>query len=161
MSKTPIGEIRTDSSGPINNATIRYIVGAPNHFRCWERNFYFSIGGHNQTQRIADDYELIVRSFLHTKFTHIKCCCYAQRFHDNNSQYTKNKDSDGQGNIEDIQRRTRLISIYYDQLIHNRLEEIGLTDSKWIKGDPYKTANIYEKIHSPEIYEDVYIPKWN
>ena len=161
MSKVPIGEIRTDASGPMNNATIRYIVGVPNHFRCWERNFYFSIGGHNQTQRIADDYELIVRSFLYTKFTHIKCCCYAQRFDGNNSQYKKNEDSDGQGNIEDIQRRTRLISIYYDKLIHDRLEEVGLTDSEWIKGDPYKTAHIYEKIHSPEVYEDVYIPKWN
>ena len=30
--------------------------------------------------RIADDYELVVRSFLHTKFTHIPVCCYMQRF---------------------------------------------------------------------------------
>lgn len=160
MSKTPIGEIRTDASGPINNATIRYIVGVPNHFRCWERNFYFSIGGHNQTQRIADDYELIVRSFLNTKFTHIPVCCYAQRFDGNNSQYKKNSDSDGQGNIEDIQRRVRLISIYYKDKIHNRLEELGLDDSKWIPGDPYKSAHIYKELHPLETCEDTYIPEW-
>ena len=161
MSKTPIGEIRTDASGPINNATIRYIVGVPNHFRCWERNFYFSIGGHNQTQRIADDYELIVRSFLNTRFTHIPVCCYAQRFDGNNSQYKKNSDSDGQGNIEDIQRRVRLISIYYKDKIHKRLEELGLDDSKWIPGDPYKSAHIYKELHPLETCEDTYVPEWS
>lgn len=160
MSKTPNGDIRTDSSGPINNSTIRHIVGVPNHFRCWERNFYFSIGGHNQTQRIADDYELLVRSFLNTKFTHIKLACYAQRFDGNNSQYKENDDSDGQGNISDIQRRVRLISIYYDKQIHNRLNEIGLDDSKWIKGDPYETALIYKNEHPILYYEDIYRPKF-
>jgi len=164
ISKTPIGGIRTDASGPITNATIRHIVGVPNHLRCWERNFYFSIGGHNQTQRIADDYELIVRSFLKTKFTHISLCCYAQRFDGNNSQYKDNKDTDGQGNINDIQRRVRLISIYYGDEIHNRLEQVGLDDSKWISGDPYETAHVYKKLHTKgeynKIYEDIYIPEW-
>ena len=160
ISKTPIGGIRTDASGPMTNATIRHIVGVPNHFRCWERNFYFLLGGHNQTQRIADDYELLVRSFLNTKFTHIPACCYAQRFDGNNSQYKKNDDSDGQGNIEDIQRRVRLISIYYKDEIHKRLEELGLDDSKWIEGDPYETGHVYEKLHPTETCEDLYIPKW-
>ena len=165
MSKIPNGEkIRTDSSGPVSNATIRHIVGVPNHFRCWNREFYFTIGGHNQTQRIADDYELLIRSFLKTKFTHIKCCCYAQRFDGQNSQYQESNDSDGQGNISDIQRRVRLISIYYDEQIHNRLNEIGLDDSRWIKGDPYETAKLYEQIHLKEnyneFYEDIYIPEW-
>ena len=165
-SKTPNPEltIRTDSAGPITNATIRHIVGVPNHLRCWERNFYFAIGGHNQCERIADDYELLIRSFLYTKFTHIKCCCYMQRFDGNNSQYKKDKDTDNQGNIHDIQRRVRLASIYYDEAIHNRLEEIGLKDDKWIKGDPYETAKVYEKYHLKEnyndIYEDIYLPSW-
>ena len=159
MSKTPSGELlRTDSSGPINNATIRHIVGVPNHFRCWERNFYFAIGGHNQTQRIADDYELLVRSFLHTQFTKIPVTCYAQRFDGNNSQFAK--DESNQGNINDIQRRVRLISIYYDEAIHNRLEELGLDDSKWIKGDPYETAHVYEDIHPEKRCDMDYIPKW-
>ena len=161
LSKTPNGEtIRTDSAGPVNNCNIRHIVGVPNHLRCWERNFYFSIGGHNQTMRIADDYELLVRTFLYTKYTHIPVCCYAQRFDGNNSQYKKNEDNDGQGNIEDIQRRVRLITIYYQNEIHNRLEEVGLDDSKWIPGDPYESAYIYKKIHPTKFYEDVYIPKW-
>lgn len=161
-SKTPDGDtIRTDWSGPVSNATIRHIVGVPNHFRCWERNFYFSIGGHNQAVRIADDYELLVRSFLYTRFTHIPVCCYAQRFDGNNSQYKENEnDSDGQGNIDDIQRRVRLVSIFFDKQIHERLEELGLDDSKWIEGDPYETAHIYEKMHPLKTGEDLYIPEW-
>lgn len=158
-SKTPTDKtITTLAHGPINNACIRHIVGVPNHFRCWERDFYFSIGGHNQHLRIADDYELIVRSFLKTKFTHIMCCCYIQRFDGNNSQYKEYSDTDGQGNIADIQRRVRLISIYYDKQIHERLIELGLNDDEWIEGDPYETAHIYEELHLPIICEDQYQP---
>ena len=40
------------------------------------------------------------------------------------------------------------------------VEELGLDDSQWIKGDPYKTAKVYERIHPTETCEDVYIPKW-
>lgn len=162
LSKTPSGEmIRTDSAGPVNNSNIRHIVGVANHVRCWESRFYFAIGGHTQNMRIADDYELILRSFLYTKFTHIPLCCYAQRFDGTNSQYAKNTDSDGQGNINDIQRRVRLTAIYYDTAIHNRLVSLGLDDSKWIKGDPYKTAKLYETIHPVEHCEDVYMPDWS
>lgn len=160
LSNTPNPKtfIRTDSSGPMNNACIRHIVGVPNHFRCWEREFYFSVGGHNQHLRIADDYELLVRSFLKTRFTHIMACCYAQRFDDNNSQYQPNDDSDGQGNIADIQRRVRLISIHYDKQIHERLEELGLDDSKWVEGDPYVTAHVYEELNLPSVCEDQFDP---
>lgn len=153
--------IRTDSSGPINQSTIRHIVGVPNHFRCWEREFYFSIGGHNQQERIADDYELIVRSFLKTRFTHIRACCYAQRFDGQNSQYGSIIDSDGQGNIDDIQRRLRLAAIHYDKAIHERLEELGMDDSLWVEGDPFHTCKIYEKVHPIDTCDSEYDPFHN
>lgn len=153
-SPTPTGEkILTDASPAINNATIRHIVGVPNHFRCWERDFYFSIGGHNKLTRIADDYELLVRTFLHTRMTHIPFSCYLQRFYEGNSQ-------DSGNNRADIQRRVRLISIFYDEAIHNRLEELGLPDDRWIKGDPYVTAHKYEGDTTIRRCDDVYIPEW-
>ena len=160
MSKTPIEgkDIRTDTSGPMNAACVRHIVGMPNHFRCWERDFYFSIGGHNQCMRIGDDYELLVRSFLKTRFTHIMACCYAQRFDGQNSQYKTEPDSDGQGNIADIQRRIRLAAIHYDKDIHERLLEVGLNDDYWIEGDPYRTAQTYMKIHPETVCEDQFYP---
>ena len=163
MSNTPMEgkTIRTDASGPINQSTIRHIVGVPNHFRCWERNLYFAIGGHNQQERIADDYELIIRTFLKTRFTHIRACCYAQRFDGNNSQYQEEKDTDGQGNIDDIQRRIRLAAIHYDKQIHERLVELGMNDDKWIEGDPYKTCHVYKDIHPTDVCEDQFDPFYN
>lgn len=154
-SKTPEPgkTIMTDASPAINNATIRHIVGVPNHFRCWERNFYFSIGGHNKLTRIADDYELLVRTFLHTRMTHIPFCCYEQRFYDGNSQ-------DSGNNRADIQRRVRLISIFYDKAIHERLEELGLPDDRWIEGDPYLTGHKYSGDTTICRCDDLYIPDW-
>ena len=59
----------------INPKTIRHIVGVPNHFRAWDREFYHSIGGHNRRLTIADDYELLIRSFLKTNT--VALCCNA------------------------------------------------------------------------------------
>lgn len=107
----------------INPKTIRHIVGVPNHFRAWERDFYFSIGGHNRRLSIADDYELIVRSFLKTKFVRIPKICYFQYYYNSNTlNNTQNLSR------ADIQRRVRTISQYYNDKIKNRFNELGFTD---------------------------------
>lgn len=51
---------------PINRVTVSHIVGVPNHIRCWKTSFYHSIGGHNHHLPVADDYELLLRTFLHS-----------------------------------------------------------------------------------------------
>lgn len=51
---------------PINRVTVSHIVGVPNHIRCWKTSFYHSIGGHNHHLPVADDYELMLRTFLHS-----------------------------------------------------------------------------------------------
>ena len=56
----------------INPKTIRHIVGVPNHVRAWRRNVYFEIGCQNRGLAIADDYELVVRTFLKTKMCRIR-----------------------------------------------------------------------------------------
>lgn len=103
----------------INPKTIRHIVGVPNHFRAWDRIFYHSIGGHNRKLTIADDYELIVRTFLKTKMVKIPKLLYLQFYHDNNTQNATRSD---------IQRRVRSIMNYYNEAIHNRFIELGITD---------------------------------
>jgi glycosyltransferase involved in cell wall biosynthesis len=103
----------------INPLTIRHIVGVPNHFRAWERDTYFKIGGHNRRLSIADDYELLVRTFLETKFVKIPYCCYFQFYHGSNSQ---------DASRADIQRRVRTISNYYNEKIKMRFEELGKED---------------------------------
>jgi len=103
----------------INPKTIRHIVGVPNHFRAWEKSFYLSIGGHNRRLTIVDDYELIVRTFLHTKMVKIPKMLYLQYYHNSNTQNLTRKD---------IQRRVRTISNHYNESIKNRFIELGLED---------------------------------
>jgi glycosyltransferase involved in cell wall biosynthesis len=103
----------------INPFSIRHIVGVPNHFRAWDRVFYHSIGGHNRRLTIADDYELVVRSFLKTKFVCIRKLLYLQFYHNSNTQNITRKD---------IQRRVRSISNYYNKKINDRFIELGVND---------------------------------
>jgi glycosyltransferase involved in cell wall biosynthesis len=110
---------KTVNTSGINPKTIRHIVGVPNHFRAWERFFYHSIGGHNRRLSIADDYELIVRTFLHTKMVRIPKLLYLQFYHNSNTQNATRKD---------IQRRVRTISNFYNERIKNRFEELGVRD---------------------------------
>ena len=107
------------NSPSINPKTIRHIVGVPNHFRAWDRLFYHSIGGHNRRLSIADDYELIIRTFLKTRMVRVPKLLYLQFYHNANTQNATRKD---------IQRRVRSISNFYNDQIHNRFIELGYQD---------------------------------
>lgn len=110
----------TQNTVPTNPLTIRHIVGVPNHIRCWRSEVYHQIHGYNEDMTIADDYELIVRTFLVTKFCRIAKLLYFQRFDGNNSQ--------DNGNRQDIQYRVREISKFYRKAIAKRFEELGIDD---------------------------------
>ena len=116
-----------NDSPNLNSATIRHIVGMPNHVRAWRRDVYFAIGGHNQMARIADDYELCVRTFLATKMVRIKYPLYKQRMYDGNSQ-------DADINRSDIQRRVAVISSFYNKALHERMIELTGEDTCWEEG---------------------------
>ena len=103
----------------INPKTIRHIVGVPNHFRAWERKFYHSIGGHNRNLSIADDYELLIRTFLNTRMLRIPKLLYLQYRHNNNTQ---------DATRSDIQKRVNSISHYYNDLINKRFTQLGKND---------------------------------
>jgi glycosyltransferase involved in cell wall biosynthesis len=106
----------------INPLTIRFNISMPNHVRVWKKEVYDKIGGHNINTPIADDYELIVRTFLNTEMVHIKKMLYLQ-YNDRNSAVDNNK--------IDINRRARLIRDHYDHQIHNRILELGKIDWSW------------------------------
>lgn len=118
------GATYTCETTPINPKTIRHIVAAPNHIRAWESEFYFSIGGHNPRLHIADDYELVVRSFLNTRMIQVPRLCYLQYMNSggNNTQEPRRPE---------IQRAVRYITSYYDKRIHDRFVELGFDDFVW------------------------------
>jgi len=115
----------------INPKTIRHIVGVPNHVRAWRRTTYFEIGGHNRGLTIADDYELVVRTFLHTLMCKIPKLGYIQFIYDNERGTNTHNLSRA-----DIQRRVRTIADKYNEQIKARFEELGLHDWAY-EGNPH------------------------
>ena len=109
----------------INPKTIHHIVGIPNHIRAWRRDTYLAVGGHNRNLTIADDYELVVRTFLKTKFCKISKLGYIQIIYQNQAEQNSHDASRA-----DIQRRIRSIANYYNEAIKDRFEELGVKD--WV-----------------------------
>jgi glycosyltransferase involved in cell wall biosynthesis len=113
----------------INAKTIRHIVAAPNHIRAWRSDVYRKVGGHKDLVHVADDYELMVRTFLETRMARVPHMCYLQyrNFDSGNTHRARN---------HEIQRLVRYFSQFYDGQIHERLLELGVEDFIWQEGQP-------------------------
>jgi len=121
----------------LNQKTIRHIVGVPNHVRCWRSSVYHQIGGHNPNLHVADDYDLIVRTFLNSRICHIPKLGYIQYCNIDQSNTTDLR-------RPEIQRLVELVRKNYDEQIHLRLLELGLPDDIW--DDDLKQANPHKEI---------------
>lgn len=113
---------KSGNAGNINAKTIRHIISTPNHIRAWRKSFYESIGGHNKELHVADDYEIMVRTFLKTRMVRVPKLCYLQYISNNSAQHVRNKD---------IHRHVRSIRGHYDKMIHDRFAELGCEDFIW------------------------------
>jgi GT2 family glycosyltransferase len=105
----------------INAKTMRHIVGVPNHVRAWRKDAYERIGGYASEVHVADDYEILIRTFLRTRMVHIQRFGYIQYLQRDggNTQRVRNKE---------IQRLTRLFQQRYESEIHQRFVELGVDD---------------------------------
>ena len=103
----------------INGTTIRHLVGLPNHPRAWTKECYHLLGGHREELLVADDYDMLVRSFLCTKYVCIPDLLYIQYRNENgdNSTFTRNRQ---------IQILVKQLNSYYGKRIYTRLKELGL-----------------------------------
>lgn len=109
-------------SPSINPISIRFNVSMPNHVRAWRRDIYQKIGGHSQTLALADDFELIIRTFLETRMIHIKKVLYTQY---NNGRSTVDLNS------FEINRLSRIIKDVYNERIHQKILDLGFHDWEW------------------------------
>jgi hypothetical protein len=123
---------KSGSAGNVNAKTIRHIVSSPNHIRAWRRSFYESIGGHNKELHVADDYEIMVRTFLKTRIIRVPKLCYIQ-YIGSTAQQLRNKD---------IHRHVRSIRAHYDRMIHDRFFELGCKDFIWDETNGCSDFNI-------------------
>ena len=62
-----------------NARTLAQILYAPNHLRAWRTSVYKEIGGHDPTLKVADDFDLMARTYLVTKLKHIPKPLYGYR----------------------------------------------------------------------------------
>lgn len=105
----------------INSNTLRHLVGLPNHPRAWTRDCYHLIGGHREELLVADDYDILVRTFLNSKYVAIPDLLYIQYRNEkgDNSTFLRNKQ---------IQILVKELYNYYLPRINTKVKELGLPD---------------------------------
>lgn len=136
---------------PINRLCMSHIVGVPNHIRCWNTMFYHKIGGHNPHLPVADDYELILRTILHSDtWVRIAALGYIQYRNDNGNNFTFRRN-------QLIQDLVRLISITYSDAIRQRFNQLfNIDEQGYVQSLPQQIYKCH-RIPYP-VLEKVYVP---
>lgn len=65
---------------PPTSHSIGIIWYAPDHVRSWRKDVYHKLGGHNPELNICDDHDLVIRTYLETKFKFIPKILYYYRW---------------------------------------------------------------------------------
>lgn len=124
----------------INSVTIRTIYTQPNHPRCWKKEFYHKIGGHNTDLAVLDDQELLLKTFLNGTMCKVPKVLYIQ---DEGDAERGEFGSTAQSfRFKEIQRTTWLIKQAYDKSIHERVLDLGHKDPCWINEEQYSDLDI-------------------
>ena len=107
--------IAMNSFEPSSHA-LSYIWYAPDHVRAWRKDVYEKLGGHNVELSVCDDHELMIRTYLETKFYKIPKVLYIYRITGENSWLERN---------EQIQIKTKELFNQYAQLLAERDADIS------------------------------------
>lgn len=104
---------------PVTPQTLSHLAGMPNHLRAWRASSYRAIGGHNPALPIADDYELLLRTFLYGTMARIPRPLYVQH------HSTRDPSASRRHNAE-IQNRVASIAEEYGTRIDARCLALGV-----------------------------------
>lgn len=129
---------------PSNRWTLRHIVGVPNHVRVWRKTVYDMIGGHNPSLNVADDYDLILRTFLVSRIVRIPEMLYVQYRNMNGNNFTFHRNA----LIQDLVARVERI---HGQEISQRLVELGC--------DGWRVGEKSRPYPHPPYHDSQYIPR--
>jgi glycosyltransferase involved in cell wall biosynthesis len=83
-------KLLTHHSFPPTAAAMGMIYYAPDHVRSWRRTVYTEVGGHDVNLSILDDQDLMIRTYMKTKFKHIPKVLYIYRVHGDNTWLERN-----------------------------------------------------------------------
>ena len=114
----------------ITALTLRHIVGLPNHVRCWKKDFYHKIGGHNKELSVLDDMDILIRTYLNGKICKIPKVLYIQ--HEGSAKDANGRGSTTQGTrLPEIIRTGVYLKRKYDKEIHDKIVRDGYDDFVW------------------------------
>jgi hypothetical protein len=69
----------------LNPITLHHLIGLPNHVRIWNKAFYEAVGRHRVWLPVADDYDLLLRTFLEAQPGEIVYLAFPSYFQYRNS----------------------------------------------------------------------------
>jgi glycosyltransferase involved in cell wall biosynthesis len=72
----------------INNITLSHLVCCPNHPRIWRKDALLEMGNFCEYLPICDDYEIILRTAVHTKIAKIPKMGYIQYMNESNNNFS-------------------------------------------------------------------------
>jgi len=78
----------------INNVTLSHIVSVPNHPRIWRKDTLLKIGNYSEFLPVLDDYELLLRTSVHTKIAKINKLGYIQYMNYDNNNFSLIRNSE-------------------------------------------------------------------
>lgn len=107
---------------PLTWETVRHLVGMPNHLRAWRTAFYRQIGGHDHRLPVADDYDLLVRTFLSGTLARIPRPLYIQHHGTLGASTSRRRN-------EEIQRRVAQLAAAHQAALDHRCRALGLASS--------------------------------
>lgn len=88
---TKLRAMRAPDATPQN---MRRVEWAPNHVRAWSREAYRRAGGHDGSLEVADDHDLVLRTYLSgAKMVHVPECLYFYRVHTAQATNGRNKNA--------------------------------------------------------------------
>jgi glycosyltransferase involved in cell wall biosynthesis len=112
------GEYECPNAFAPTAAAVSLIFYAPNHVRAWRRSVYAELGGHNAEMAVADDHELMLRTYLVTRMKHVPKLLYLYRVTGGNT-WLKNV-----GKIRELTFQLR--DQYLERLVLRECELLGL-----------------------------------
>ena len=130
----------------MNPRTVRHIIGVPNHVRVWRTSFYDAIGKHNPYLSVADDYELLLRTFLKARDrVRIAKPYYIQYVNADGNNFTKIRNALIQHNSAHVFDR-------YSESLFEKLKELKSVDLPHAYQPYWRT-----QMHFP-LLEKVWLP---
>jgi glycosyltransferase involved in cell wall biosynthesis len=133
------------STPNINNITLSHIVGVPNHPRIWRKDTLIKIGNYSEFLPISDDYEVLLRTAVHTKMAKVNKLSYIQYMNRGNNNFSLIRNSE----INRLCRLHLYPQCFEKYNIHDVMQSLGAFEDK-------KYLSNYTQIWRRENYQHKY-----